>query len=300
MPATRTVLIFLAIAVAAAVAARAYLAHGTGPMPEASPPASTKAADQWFSPGMAAAAPGQQRQDFVQPAHRSIYGRNGRPVDFGGKDAAQYISERAAAARTGDMRAAYEVYQAASACAAAEDPLPEFEKPAERDEFAREQQRVKRLCVNVSPVQRQERMAFLVRAADGGNRDAQVDFFMEGPNGRPADLEANAGDPAIEEWKRQAVDYLKQAGAQCDHFALALLSTAYDAGQVVPRDLKMTMAFAIASAHARSATLTQQQLRERFGEELAPADFAAAMQAGAALARTSCPALPPGATPGGA
>jgi hypothetical protein len=49
------------------------------------------------------------------------------------------------------------------------------------------------------------------------------------------------------------------------------------------------MMYAIASNEARRHPLTEQQLRERFGEELAPAAFDAARQAGAQLAASSCP-----------
>jgi hypothetical protein len=113
---------------------------------------------------------------------------------------------------------------------------------------------------------------------------------MEGPQGRPLDAGMAADDPQLQAWKAQALGFLQQAGAQCDHFALSLLANAYDLGQLVPRDPRLTMAYAIASAAARHATLTEPQLRARFGTELTDADFAAAQQAGAQLARQDCPA----------
>jgi TPR repeat protein len=161
---------------------------------------------------------------------------------------------------------------------------------AERVQAEAERRRVQALCAGVSAVQLQERMAFLVRAADAGNRDARIDFFMEGPMGRPTDLDAQADDPQVQAWKRQALGYLQQAGAECDHFALSLLANAYDLGQLVPRDPRMTMAYAIAAAAARHVALTEAQLRARFGEELTGADFAAALQEGSLLARQDCPA----------
>lgn len=242
-----------------------------------------------MDPRMLAARDARPAADYVTAPATVFYGRNGRPVDFGGKDAAAYIAERAARARTGDLKAAYEAYQAASGCAAADDPLPDFFSEAERQAAERERDRLRKLCANVSPAQLQERMRFLGQVADAGNRDAQVDFYMEGPGGKPVDLQARADDPEVQLWKQQAIGYLQQAGAGCDQFALGLLSNVYDAGQLVARDPGRSMAYSIASNAARRHPLTEQQLRQRFGDELAPADFNAAVQAGAQLAASSCP-----------
>jgi hypothetical protein len=283
-------------AILAAVAIGAWLAFGA--REAASPGAPAGHADApgqssrgaWLDPGMLRAGPAPaERSDFVTAPAVPIYGRNGRAIDFGGKDAAAYIDERAAAARTGDLHAAYQVYQAASACAAAEDPLPEFLDPKEGEAAARERAHVRALCARVSPAQLQERMRFLTRAADAGERAAQVDFFMEGPNGKPL-AEADAGDPQVQQWQQQALAYLKGAGAQCDQFALGLLSNAYDAGQLGARDPASAMAYQIASNAARNKPLSEQQLRQRWGEELAPADFDNARARGAQIAGASCPA----------
>ncbi|WP_036169141.1 hypothetical protein [Massilia sp. 9096] len=283
-----------AIVVAAVVGAWLAL----GPRQAASPDATAQHADSagqpghggWLDPGMLrAGADPAERSDFVTAPAVPIYGRNGRAIDFGGKDAAAYIDERAAAARTGDLHAAYQVYQAASACAAAEDPLPEFLDPQEGETAVRERAHVRALCARVSPAQLQERMRFLTRAADAGERAAQVDFFMEGPNGKPL-AEADTSDPQVQQWQQQALAYLKGAGAQCDQFALGLLSNAYDAGQLGARDPALAMAYQIASNAARNKPLTEQQLRQRWGEELAPADFDSARAEGAQITGASCPA----------
>jgi hypothetical protein len=282
----------LAILAAAGAGLAAVLALRPGGEPDKqAPPRAAAAPDKgaWMDPRMLATRASLPADDFVAAPANVFYGRNGRPVDFGGKDAAAYIADRASRARTGDLKAAYEAYQAASGCAAAEDPLPEFFSEADRQAAERERERVRRLCANVTPAQLQERMRFLGQLADAGNRDAQVDFYMEGPGGKPVDLQARADDPEVQQWKQQAVAYLQQAGAQCDQFALGLLSNAYDAGQIVARDPASSMVYAIASNQARRHPLTEPQLRERFGEELAPGAFDAALQAGARLAASSCP-----------
>jgi hypothetical protein len=281
------------LAAAAGLAAVLVLRPGSEEaMPAAPAPQAAAAAPArggWMDPRMLATRASVPAEDFVAAPAKVFYGRNGRPVDFGGKDAAAYIAERAAHARTGDLKAAYEAYQAASGCAAAEDPLPEFFSEAERQAAEHERDRMRKLCANVTPAQLQERMRFLGQLADAGSRDAQVDFYMEGPGGKPVDLQARADDPEVQQWKQQAIAYLRQAGAQCDQFALGLLSNAYDAGQIVARDPASSMMYAIASNSARHRPLTERQLRERFGEDLAPAAFDAALQAGTQLAASTCP-----------
>lgn len=288
---TRTLAILLAAG--AGLAAVLALRPGAEPELSAATPApaahSTPARGSWMDPGMLATSASASKEDFVAAPPKVFYGRNGRPVDFGGQDAAAYISERAARARTGDLKAAYEAYQAASGCAAADDPLPDFFSEDELKETRRERERMHKLCANVSPAQLQERMRFLGQLADAGQREAMIDFYMEGPGGKPVDLGARADDPEVQQWKQQAVAYLRQAGAQCDQFALGLLSNAYDAGQIVARDPAASMTYAIASNAARHHPLSEQQLRERFGEELAPGAFDAALQAGTRLAAASCP-----------
>lgn len=288
---TRTIAILAAAG--AGLAAVFTLRPGAAPELPAALPApaahTAPARGGWMDPRMLAAQASSPNEDFVAAPAQIFYGRNGRPVDFGGKDAAAYIAERAARARTGDLKAAYEAYQAASGCAAADDPLPEFFSEDELKETRRERERMHKLCANVSPAQLQERMRFLGQLADAGQREAMIDFYMEGPGGKPVDLGARADDPEVQQWKQQAVAYLRQAGAQCDQFALGLLSNAYDAGQIVARDPAASMTYAIASNAARHRPLTEQQLRERFGEELAPGAFDAALQAGSRLAAASCP-----------
>lgn len=225
----------------------------------------------------------------AQPSATLVNGRNGRGVDLGGKTVAAYVGERIARARSGDAQAAYEVYQAESICAANQDPVAEYQDPAEREIFLRERENLVKLCIGVSPAQVQERLGFLNTAARAGHLKAQIDFFTEGPYGHEYDMEAGATDPIVIKWKDDALSYLKQAGNQCDHFALATLSNVYDAGSLTGRDVRSSMAYAIAAAVPRNKVLTEEQLRSRFGDELNAADFDSARQLGAGLAAKACP-----------
>jgi hypothetical protein len=242
-------------------------------------PRLTQVQPRWSSSAPQANAP--------RPNH-AIYGRNGRVVDLGGLDVAHYIASRMSAARRGDVKAAYEVYQAVSICAANQDPVAEYHDPAERAQFLAERADQVKLCAGLSPAQVQERLAFLDTAARAGHVGAQIDYYMEGPYGRDFDIAENPGDPTVTQWKSDALTYLQQAGNKCDQFALALLSTVYDAGQLTERDLGASMAYSIAAAVPRKKPLTEAQLRERFGEELSAAQFTSAQQRGAALASEAC------------
>lgn len=223
------------------------------------------------------------------PQANPVYGRNGRVVDLGGKNVADYIAARMSAARSGNVKASYEAYQAASICATNDDPVGDYHDPAERAAFLRERERLVALCAGMSAAQVQERMGFLSAAARAGHLGAQVDFYMEGPYGREVDISQHPDDPIVKQWKTDALAHLEQAGSQCDHFSLALLSTLYDAGQLTARDMAKSMAYSIAADVPRKKVQTEEQLRARFGDALSAEQFASARALGAQISRAACP-----------
>lgn len=210
----------------------------------------------------------------------TLQGRNGRAIDFEGLDAAAYIARWSNQARHGDVAAAYKVYQAAGVCAALNEPLPEFTAEADHTEAMAERARVGKLCSGVSQAQIDERMQYLALAARAGNIDAQVDFFMEGPNGKPDGQVTDAA--AIQQWKSDSLAYLKSASQQGDAFATGLLATAYDAGQIVDPDARQSLAYAVANLALRKVNMPLAQLRNRYSQ-LSDADFNEAVKNGNAL-----------------
>ncbi|HEY0061702.1 MAG TPA: hypothetical protein VGC21_06255 [Telluria sp.] len=282
-------LLVLAIAGFTVAAWFALPAQETAP-PAVAAPAPARRVDQmgWLA-SLPQPAPGKDVFPVVADRRASVNGRNGRAVDLGGKTVAAYIAERIGKARSGDAAAAYAVYQAESICAANQDPVAQYQDPAEHEAFLREREKLVALCAGVSPAQVQERLGFLDAAARAGNIKAQLDFYTEGPYGREFNMADNATDPTVGKWKEDALAYLKQAGNKCDHFALATLSNVYDAGALTARDMRTAMAYAIAAAVPRKMVLTEEQLRSRFGEDLSAADFEGARQLGATLASQACP-----------
>ncbi|MFZ6813376.1 hypothetical protein ACO0K3_02830 [Undibacterium sp. Rencai35W] len=217
-----------------------------------------------------------------------IYGRNGRSVDFGGLPVVAYISKWVGLARAGDIDAAYNVYQAESVCSNVAEPLTEFNREADREQSVAEHKRLITLCAGVTPAQIQERLSFLSLAAHAGKVDAQIDYFMEGPYGRPIDLKESRDDPLVQTWKSEAVTGLKAAAVMGEPFAFALLSQSYDVGEIVPRDAKQSLAYKVAEAEVRNTTLSELQLRRKFGSQMSDEDFDAAMQMGKKLAQECC------------
>lgn len=289
---SRIVIFLFACAAALGAAVAWQLSAQPDPVAAAAPVAN--AAKAGMSSPSRVIVPAPQRWPLAMPqgpaarSAQAIYGRNGRAVDLGGLNVADYIGTRMGAARHGDVKAAYEVYQAESICAANADPVAEYQEAAQRELFLRERAAMVKLCAGLSPAQVQERLAFLDTAARAGNVSAQIDYYMEGPYGRNFDIAENPGDPTVTQWKADALSYLKQAGGKCDQFALALLSTVYDAGQLTVRDPGTAMVYSIAAAVPRKKPVTEAQLRERFGEDLSAAEFASAQQRGASLAREAC------------
>ena len=224
----------------------------------------------------------------AQESTDAVYGRGGRAIDFGGKSADQYIAQRIGAARTGDMKAAYDVYKAEAVCANSDEPVADYQDAGEREQFLRQREGIRKLCKGMSLTQVQERMVFLAAAARAGNAEAQVDFYMEGPSGTWQGLAENGDDPAIKQWKEDAIGFLKQAAGKCDQFALGLLSTVYDAGNIVDHSDKMSMAYGVADSLARRIPVTSAQLRIRFGEQVATAELEEAIQLGTGMVNGSC------------
>ncbi len=216
-----------------------------------------------------------------------LYGRNGREIDFGGLTAAQYIDKHAAAARRGDARAAYEVYQAESVCAVGNEAVPPFNLPEQRVQFLQEREALATLCAQVSPAQVQERLTFLSQAARSGLHEAQIDFYIEGPYGRSQD-NINSDDPILKSWREESLMHLNNALNQCDPYAMGLLANAWDAGDFGARDVSLVATYAVAEARTRRSSLSVAQLAGRFGEELSPEQIDASMRTGQDMARDAC------------
>lgn len=216
-----------------------------------------------------------------------LYGRNGRELDFEGLTAAQYIDKHATAARRGDAHAAYEVYRAESVCAVGNEAAPQFSLPEQHAKFLQGRQTLATLCAQVSPAQIQERLGFLSQAARSGLREAQIDFYIEGPYGRAVD-NINSDDPILKVWREEALRHLQAASTQCDPYAMGLLANAWDAGDFGKRNAGLAAFFSAAEAQTRRVEFSVSQLSRRFGDELSPEQIESSQKAGQEMARDAC------------
>jgi hypothetical protein len=249
------------------------------------------ATDSWglspFASGALSTSTAQEVSNTKAKA-AMLFGRNGREMDFEGLTAAQYIAKWSVTARTGNKEAAYKTYQAESVCANKDEPLAEYATEVERGQALREKKELANICEGVSLAQVQERMQFLTLAAQAGNTQAKIDFYMEGPSGQSANPADGADDPGLQQWKESAVKNLQEAAAHGEPFALALLAQNYYSGELTPSDLKMSLTYTVADEVARNVTLSPTQLRSRFGAQMSDADFQNALQSGEQIANECC------------
>ncbi|MGM9481600.1 hypothetical protein ACS5PN_10450 [Roseateles sp. NT4] len=173
------------------------------------------------------------------------------------------LDGQVAQARRGDRRAGHAAYQALSACVA-----PEAERPA--------------FCRGLPASLVQERLRFLADAAQAGIAAAQIDFYMQGPDAAQA-VDADA----LQAWRTEALNGLKDAAAQCEPLAMGLLATLHDSGELAPRDATLAVAYAVAEARTRHRPTSDERLRDRLAEPITDAELAAARAQGERLA-ASC------------
>ena len=286
---TRRLRFALGAGLIALIAAGIYFSSDTQQEPDSAPIASAaKQSSHAWGPSPFDAGAANQSLPFPQEKRvpGQLYGRNGRVIDLQGKNVTDFIAQWSSAARNGDVAAAYKVFQAADLCAGNDAAVPDFRSDAEREDFMQERERITRLCEGVTPAQIQERMRFLDTAAHAGNRDAQIDFYMEGPQGTTAQIDEN--DPVRLQWKTDSLAYLKAAGNQGDAFALGLLANVYYAGLLGEADPKLSLAYTVANATARNIEMSPEALRARYGDQLSEADFNAALQMGSQISAACC------------
>lgn len=235
----------------------------------------------------------QTASAIEKPARANPPRASDEPVELDGLAVRAFVDRWSQAARTGDARAAYRVYQAESYCASADENERLLRGPSNppADETRKSiatSTRLRELCVAVNPAEVDERLHFLWLAARSGNANAQIDFYKEGPYGKPYELRADDPDPNVIAWKAQAIDFLKQAAMQNNRDALEFLSIAYFNGTVVPQDFEASLTYDIALARANGKDPDLALLATQLIRQLPETSVARARNAGVALYRQCC------------
>ena len=272
------------------LAAVYYTARGPAPMTldaaSASGLRSSEGGASGFSQLEPSGATGPANQ--VRP---SLIGSGGRIIDLGGKTVAQYVAQYEGAARLGDAAAAYKVYLAESLCAAGSAQRDMVEGDHASSAASTAQVDTAHLCAAVTSAEVQERLKFLALAARTGQAGAQVDFFLEGPDGtgKIPSVGADPESPDVKRWKDDALDHLKDAAGQCDPLAAGLLATSYSSGKFNAQDPSQAIAFDLLAAAAGNGKWSRARLQAQFGAGMKAGVFEAAYADGVQAAREACP-----------
>lgn len=242
----------------------------------------------------------QSQSPVATRAQPELSTLGGVPVDLDGLSVRAFIDRWSPAARTGDANAAYRLYEAEALCARAsrnERALRNGDAPtegsAERKAIEADTTTLEAVCAGTSPAEADERLQFLTQAARSGNANAQIDYFIEGPYGRPYDVQAEERDPNVVAWKVQAIEFLKQAAMQNNRDALEYLAMAYFKGIVVPEDLETSLTYEIALARASNKDPNLALLATQLVKQLPEASVTRARVKGEALYRQCCSNLRP-------
>lgn len=223
-----------------------------------------------------------------------LLSRSGAPVDLDGLTVQAFIDRWSQSARTGNAKAAYRIYQAEALCARAAENERSLRddaslgEGAERESIEAHTKALEELCIGTSPAEADERLQFLTQAARSGDANAQIDFFMEGPYGKPYELQADDPDPNVIAWKVQSLDFLKQAAMQNHRDALEFLSMAYFNGLLVREDLEASLTYEIALARASNKDPDLALLAAQLIRQLPESSVARARVAGETLYRQCC------------
>jgi TPR repeat protein len=187
------------------------------------------------------------------------------------------------------------LYRAETICANIVNQKKALEISPDRDPDSREALQASvsagtAVCRDVSPTQVQERLQYLGLAAKAGLAAAQINYFAEGPFGAERDFsdDNSSPNPTIEEWKKNSIGYLTQLAQQGNNTALSYLSVTYEAGEIVPRDLKLALTYEIAGVLAKNADPGNSPVVSRLEKQLSADQVSDALTAATELMRHCC------------
>jgi hypothetical protein len=206
------------------------------------------------------------------------FGSYSGSFDLDGLTAVQYVDKHRAKARS-DPQLAYHLYEAEALCAV-DLPLVKA-RAANPNDTNNNAERVKDIiavCDGMTPAMMGERQQFLLQAAQAGIKGAAISYLFD----RPSDPTQN--NPLPDDWKANAVAFLKMAGAQGDANALYYLGSSYEIGKIVPKDPEKALTYVVASFEINSPIDPGNTAVKRLSQGLTPDQIATAIQQGKAMA----------------
>ena len=232
----------------------------------------------------------------IEAVQAPLMDSNGAPVFLNRLLVKDYVASRYEQAKKGDAQAAFEIYRAETLCAHIPDQQnavallePGGKNNAAVDALKSTINSEKAVCVGFADEQSaKERIEYLTQAAKGKMPDAEVAFFMEGPNGQLHDFSQPDDNPDIASWKKTAVGFLTDAAEQGNSLAMSMLSKAYQDGEVVSRDLQQSLTYAVANALVRNLDPGSQTTVNALSKQLTSDQVRQAITAGTDIANRCC------------
>ena len=239
--------------------------------------------------------PKSAKKQSIGPAPLAAVDFMGNSVDLNGKTVGKYVSDLSSSAQAGDAESKFKIYRALTICARAPEQqsiLNNLPSGTTDSNFISSLQSsigfAKSVCGDASQIQiSKDRLENVRQAADLGIVDAQIAFFFEGPNGNMHDFSVPDDNLNISEWKRSALEYLVKAGKSGNQLALSALSKAYEDGEVVPKDLKAALAYAVADSNKRNLDPGSQTTVNSLARQLTPDEVRGAIATGNAIVAPS-------------
>ncbi|MCC7598085.1 hypothetical protein IGS61_11340 [Janthinobacterium sp. FW305-129] len=159
---------------------------------------------------------------------------------------AQRLERLAASGRAQDAYAAFNLIDDCIVFQR-ENRLPGLEFELGREMTAEEKAAQQQLCGGLTQRQRDDRLAYLASAAQGGVPGAATLFLSEGPFGDRSALRNRPDDPLVQAWKRQAIAQLTAQADEAELSSVATLMMAYlRDGEVVQKDAPQAYGYLLA------------------------------------------------------
>ncbi|HEU4458681.1 MAG TPA: hypothetical protein VFR90_06120 [Methylibium sp.] len=218
---------------------------------------------------------------------------SGELIDLDGLTVGEYIAKRWNLAKNGSATDQYEIYRATTICARIAEQKnallmlpPGSSSKSLLDSLKSNIENAELVCADVTEIQKtKERLEFLRSSAQGGNADAQVAFFAEGPSGAPIDFsEQPQNDFNLEAWKKEALGYLNSAAESRHRLALSILSQIYEEGSIARKDYRRALTYAVAEAKVRNLDPATQTVVNSLVKKMTSEEVAVSIEEGTKLA----------------
>lgn len=202
-------------------------------------------------------------------------------ADYHGLSAAQYIDQNASKAHDKDADAAYKIYQLIRGCVGFVNL-----KPSETQGRNGAQAEMSKWCGGITPAQIREQKSFLKLAAQNGNVEAAVDYYISGPNGTKYDPKTD--DQSAKQWQQEALKYVDAAALKGDPHAIDLMYSLYHEGIDVPKNASLSLAYFTEGVTLEGKDIKDIPWVKELSKQMSENDYEQAIKKGKQMAQDCC------------